>query len=186
MFSFTEISRWLSFPLDPVTIEDWVANREFLGTVENPNELDSELETAYQIEMLRHKKASATKDQDVFVIASGLELSGSQQIKEAIWLLAPVGSMFGKEKKVGEVEISGGLKEKKVLLPREIIVIDLDPGHNYEVRAKFQGNLTIDKKSEAKVALSGYSKLIIDTRGRPITFDDSRVQREKMGKWKNL
>lgn len=60
MFSYQQTSRWLSFSSDPLTVEDWLANREVFGPVEKPSSQDEELERAYGLE-LEKKNDSGTK-----------------------------------------------------------------------------------------------------------------------------
>lgn len=50
MITYQKISRWLSTSLDPIAIEDWIANREVFGPIEKPDESDLELEAAYRVE----------------------------------------------------------------------------------------------------------------------------------------
>lgn len=45
MIPFKNISRWLSTPMDPIAIEDWVANREIFSETK-----DRELEEAFAVE----------------------------------------------------------------------------------------------------------------------------------------
>lgn len=184
MLAFSNLSRWLSFSLDPVSIEDWVANREVFGPVEKPTDQDRELERAYLIESLRAKKISAAKDQPVFVAISGLELSGSQPLGKD-WLIAPEGRISGKEKKAADLEIKtdGGPKEKHNAAPGDIGVIKLNPHKTHEIKCRLYGGLRVEKKSEIKLKLSGCERLIIDTRGRPIEFDEQIIQRNKNKKW---
>lgn len=45
MIPHQKISRWLTVPMDPIAIEDWVANREIFGATK-----DKELEDAFAVE----------------------------------------------------------------------------------------------------------------------------------------
>ena len=57
MVSYSKIARWLTFPIDPIMAEDWVANREVFGPAKNPDEREKELEAAYNLETIRGDKA---------------------------------------------------------------------------------------------------------------------------------
>lgn len=50
MVSYSNISRWLSFKIDPIAVEDFVANREIFGPPEKMTMQEEELEKAYQME----------------------------------------------------------------------------------------------------------------------------------------
>lgn len=50
MIPFQKISRWLSVKVDPIAIEDFLANREIFGPVQKPTAEEAELERAYQVE----------------------------------------------------------------------------------------------------------------------------------------
>ncbi len=45
MISYQKLNRWLEKPVDPITVEDWLANREIFGPTKD------ELEKAYQTEI---------------------------------------------------------------------------------------------------------------------------------------
>lgn len=55
MISYQKISRWLSFPVDPITVEDWVANREIFGPTKDPDQKEREIEWGYNLEKAMEK-----------------------------------------------------------------------------------------------------------------------------------
>ncbi len=184
MFSYSDISRWLPFKIDPLTLEDWLANRDYFGSVDLPGSVDADLEAAYLIESLRQNKISGTKDLPVEVLLSGLELSGSQALAE-VWVIAPKGRPKVKEKTALNLEIMEDGNAKKVeVAPLEIMFVNLEKDKNYNVKASLNGDLRIEDKNTITITISQCTRLIIDTRGRPIQFLDSGLQREKNKEWK--
>jgi len=179
MHSRTDISRWLTFPLDPITIEDWLGNREYFGLVGKQDELAKELEIAYQIEQLRSKKQSGGKDLPLEIALSGMEISGSFALGN-MWIIAPVGRVnFGKKVAI-EIEIKPDiLGQKKLIPPGEIVYFSLEQDKKYNVKITCHEGLTIDKKSSIALEISNCRRLIIDTRGRPISFWPSSIQTKK-------
>ena len=100
MIDYSKISRWLSSPIDPITVEDWVGNREFFGP-----DSEEELEMAYQIEkLLELDPKSPIVDQKEFLI------------------------IFPPEKKNNEVNLTyiGAKTEKIKINFGEVKRIDLD------------------------------------------------------------
>lgn len=186
MFSHSDISRWLTLQIDPITLEDWVANREFFGPLETYSDLDKELEIAFQIESLRQGKSTGAKDLPLEISLNGLELSGSQMVSGG-WLLAPTGPVDHNKKVVMEMEIIGsGKKEKKMLGPGEIVAIPLDGSTKYQIKIGLNGKLRIDGKDSLNLTVESVGKLIIDTRGRPIYFHPTELQKVKNRQWKEI
>lgn len=184
MFSSSDISRWLTISVDPITCEDWIANRETFGQLEKYSDSDKELEIAFQIESLRQGKSSGAKDLPLEISLNGLGLSGSQSVGND-WLLAPVGVADMSKKTVLEMElVSASGKEKKLFGPGQIAVVPLNSGEKYQVKIGLNGKLRIDNKDSLNLSVEGVKRLIIDTRGRPIVFFPETIQRIKNREWK--
>lgn len=187
MFSYSDISRWLTVSIDPISCEDWLANRGCFGPVENPTDQERDLEIAYLIEQARNGKISGGKDLPIEVVLSGLQISGSEQHGN-VWLLAPTGSVDLKKKTVMEMVIKRGSdkSEKKTFGPGEIFVTPLERGESYDIKIGLNGNLRIDKKDSMSAVVTGVEKLVIDTRGRPTAFWPGNIQKEKLKVWRRL
>ena len=93
MFSYSQIARWLSFPADPITVEDWVANRDVFGEGKNTSPEEKQLEMAYDIEMARAGGLVLSGDQAEWpleILLNGLEIKDVFEGKEFV-VVAPVG-----------------------------------------------------------------------------------------------
>jgi hypothetical protein len=187
MLSFREVSLWLTFLVNPVACEDWLANREFFGPVENPNDLDKELELAYLIAMARNGKLSRGKDLPLEVALSGFQISGSEQLG-SVWILAPSGQVDLKKKVALELSLEKieGEKEKKNLGPGEIHVLTLDSNIKYKIKVGLNGKLRIDGKDSLSFEVFGASRLVVDTRGRPIAFWPTDIHKKKLVEWRKI
>lgn len=122
MFSYDQIARWLTKPVDPITVEDWLANREIFGSQKD----DEYLEKAYQMETALEAAKSGEiveKEEDlIFKSADGGEawiygekvraiaLPSGKIIIETIELGRPVKIKIRTGKK--EVSWMGSGKEK--------------------------------------------------------------------------
>lgn len=170
MFSHQQISRWLSFSLDPITLEDWLANREIFGPNLSTTPENEQLESAYQIETIRAAKSlGERRDFPLDVIINGLELSGFQAEKDFV-LIAPTS-----HKSDYEVIVTiADLKPRRLKVsPMDFLVIPLEKNQPLKIKAKNLKDFSVS---------SGKTKIIIDTRGRPINFLDGRKQQDLISK----
>lgn len=179
MFSYQQIARWLTLPIDPITVEDWVANRELFGP-----DKEEELEMAYQIEKLRELESRGQgKDLPLFLLLNGVEVAGIIDQKDYL-VVAPLGR--GTEgKKVAEVKITylGSRAEKIEVAGGEVEIIDLDPTRSVKVQVGFGADLKVDKKSGVSWSGAGKRLLVVDVRGRPLPdFGPGARQQELMKK----
>ena len=192
MFSYSQIARWLSFPVDPITVEDWVANREIFGVDKDDNsEHADELETAYQVEKLRELGAASAKssgepkkDLSLFMQLNGVEASGLIDQQEYL-LVAPLG--WGNAGRVAEVKLAyiGSKPEKIDVGGGDVLVHQLDPTRSLKIQVRLGGDLKIDGKSQAAWSGAGKKLLVFDSRGRPLPeFEPGEKQQEMIKKMK--
>ncbi len=69
MISYQKINRWLKKPLDPITVEDWLGNREIFGPAKNPDDHHKELERAFELELIRNGKFGIFELEDILLVA---------------------------------------------------------------------------------------------------------------------
>lgn len=152
MFSYSQIARWLKRPLDPITVEDWVANREVFGESKG----DEDLEQAYQIEKARERGLGETAPEDASLdlLLNGYEVANVLE-KDNFVIIAPVGKPAQ-----AEVWIYGEKVEKKNLPAREVTVIEIDPGRTTKIKVRGKNNLEWSGKD--------FKKVVFDLRGRPL------------------
>lgn len=170
MFSYSQVARWLAFPIDPITVEDWVANREVFGPEEKKPAEEEQLELAYQIETARAGKTEGDrKNLPLEVLLNGLEIGHVAEGKDYL-VVAPVGPIKSKLKSAIEVGITlDSEKERKVNIPSgEVLVVPVSQKHQVKLRIKTAGNLKVNGRKEVLWSGSGKSQLIFDGRGRPL------------------
>lgn len=190
MFSYPQIARWLTFPIDPITVEDWVANRELFGQDKHDNsEQTEELEQAFQIEKLRAASVRQPADSgepmenlDLFLLLNGVETAGIIDQKDYL-VVAPSGR--GTEgRKVAEIKaVYMGTKGEKIsVIGGEIEVIDLDPTRSVKVQVSLGADLKIDRKSGVSWSGAGKRLLVVDVRGRPLPEFGLGVRQQELMK----
>lgn len=187
MFSFPQISRWLSFSADPLTVEDWLANREVFGPVEKPTSEDSELEMAFQTEQARKKTLEgSSKDWPIPIVLNATEAVGLVDVQDYLLIIPSGKAVLGKN--VLELEISGGSEgmQKMTVVASDLVVISAKPEEELKIKVRTKEGMTINKKSEVNWMGLGKKKIIIDSRGRPLTLLDGERQRKFMSKVKEL
>lgn len=170
MFSYEQIARWLTFPIDPVTVEDWVANRELFGQDKHDNsEQTEELERAYQVEKLRELgNGGENENLPLFSLLNGTETSGLVDRGDFL-LMAPLGRTE-EGRKVAEVKVTylGSKPEKIDITGADVHLVDLDPTRSLKIQINLGANLKINQKSSAAWSGAGKRLLVIDVRGRPL------------------
>lgn len=165
MFSHQQISRWLSFSLDPITLEDWLANREIFGKSESVSPEEKQLETAFQIETVRLGNGGDRKLLPLEVIVNALDLKGVIDENDYLLIAPPATSSL-------EVNL-----DKKIKIPpADFLVIPVDREKSIKLSAR--GKTSYNWSGAGKI------KIIIDTRGRPIKFLDGRKQQDLIAKIK--
>jgi hypothetical protein len=180
MFSYQQIARWVPFSIDPVTTEDWVANREIFGYVkdENPSEEEKALELAYLTEMVREKKSDVpTKDLPLQVLLNGQEVAGIVEVEEVL-IVAPAGKAGQKGVAIEAELLVDGKQNKISVLSADLLTVKLDPKQEIKLRVRCKGDLKIDGKSEAQWNGTGKASIIFDTRGRPLPATTLEAARE--------
>lgn len=185
MFSYEQIARWLTFPIDPITVEDWVANREIFGEDKHDtSDQTEELETAYKIEKLRELESGGQEeDLPLFLLLNGVEVAGIVDQKDYL-VVAPSGRGI-EGRKVAEVRVTyvGGKAEKTDLKGGEVEIVDLDPTRSVKIQVNLGGDLRVDKKSSMSWSGAGKKLLVFDGRGRPLPdFGPSQKQQELVKK----
>ncbi len=192
MYSYEQIARWLTFPIDPITVEDWVANREIFGREKGDHsEQTEEIELAYQVEKLRESMGNgeqppsaqgsggAEEDLDLFLLLNGVEVVGTIDRKDYL-AIVPEGRIPD-GRKLAEIKINQlGLKkeEKFNIFFGELFIKELDPTVSYKVQV-YPG----------KVSWTGAGKkvFVFDGRGRPLPdFGPGVKSQEIMKKIKNI
>ncbi len=168
MFSFSQISRWISIPLDPITVEDWLANFETFGPSEKPTEEDKQLETAYRIEQIREKQIDLpSKGLPVEVLLNGLEVAGLLE-EDNYLLLVPTGK-FPSGKIVLELQVI--LESEKVhkvtVASGDFLTIPVSSEGQIKLKIKSREGAKINNKTELTWEGTGKEKTIIDARRRP-------------------
>ena len=146
MFSYQQISRWVSFNADPLSVEDWLGNREVFGPVEKPNDTDLELEKAFLIEKEK------------------MNDGGVKGIYEQEFLLLICAKGKG-EKVAFEAQWSSGMEKKTkkahVFAPGEAI-INSSAENETKLNVKCQNGFKIAGKNEFVFKAAGKTKIIID------------------------
>ncbi len=179
MFTYSQIARWLPVAVDPITIEDWLANREILGEAGESTET-AYLETAYLIEKIRLKEFTGERSElPLEVKLHGFELEGIIEDKHDL-VIAPSGATSIPSKVAFEVELGiDNEKPQKISIHGgEVAVIPVLPRNQVKVKIKCQGKLKIENKSQANVTTGGKLNVILDGRGRPMEiYDIPRQQR---------
>lgn len=162
----------MSFSLDPITLEDWLANREIFGPDPLKTPENEQLEQAFQIETIRTAKSlGESRDVSLEIIINGLELTGFQDGDDYI-LVAPVSNNAPFELTL----TVGNTKPRRIVIPpMDFLVIPLEKDQPLKIRAKNYKDYTV---------AGGKTKLITDTRGRPIKFLDGKKQQELITKIK--
>lgn len=140
MFTYSQITRWLTFSLDPITVEDWLGNREIFGHSQKPDEREKELEEAYQMAQLL-----------------GRTTKGSLLDEKDFLLVAPLGKDGG-----GEAWVYGEKVEKIGLSMGEIKVVTTDKNRTIKLKLHFHGNVRIDGKNRLEWTGSGKERIIFD------------------------
>lgn len=64
VISYSKISRWLNEPIDPITVEDWLANREVFG----PSK-EKDLEEALKFELAENGQQGFFKVDETLLVA---------------------------------------------------------------------------------------------------------------------
>lgn len=171
MFTYEIISRWLPFTVDPITVEDWIANREIFGA---DHESTLELEHAFLVEQIRHKEFQGNlEEMPLEVLMNASELTGVVEKGEEL-AIAPAGiaPQIGQTAMVVELTLDME-KPKKINVPAgEILIIPVLKRNQIKVKVWTKGKLLINGKSEATWIGGGRINLIFDGRGRPVvTFE---------------
>lgn len=171
MFSFEQIARWLTFPIDPITVEDWVANREIFGAAKKESEQEKELERAFQIESIRQNTSEdEVADDDLVLQLVGKEAVGIVDAADFL-LLAPAGRVDARAKTTVmavEVNADGGKPVKARVLAGNVEILPVEKINSLKIKISMGAGLKIDGKSGVSWSGGGKTKLVFDGRGRPV------------------
>ncbi len=184
--------RWLSLPVDPLSVEDYLANRELLGIVEDNTELTAELDLAFRIEEIRSAKQAASKvgPEDfprglaLPVFLHGYEPVGLVEYENFV-VFAPAGKVE-LSKPLLEIELVLDWKglEKITVLGGNVWSVDLPSDQTAKIKVRTKGGAKIGGKGEQSWSGRGPKKLVVDGRGRPLTLLPPSKQREIMASLK--
>lgn len=178
----------MSVYVDPITVEDWLANREIFGHEEKKDsEVETQLETAYQIEMQRAGKGESADKTSLEIALNGAETGGVFELGDLL-VVAPVGKT-GTSKMGLEMEVFlASSKGEKISIPMNCIFAkECDKNGTVKLKIACRGGLKFKNgKTQFAWEGTGKRKIIIDTRGRPITFLDGGRQMELIGKLKEV
>ncbi|MBI4099922.1 hypothetical protein HY440_02845 [Candidatus Microgenomates bacterium] len=160
MFSYQQISRWLKTPIDPVTVEDWVANREIFGSSKD----DPELELAFEIETVRNGDLGKAPEDGapLELLLNGYELANFWERGDYL-IVAPTGVAAP-----GELWIYGEKVEKKDLPARAVTTIEIDPKRQTKIKLRLQKDFRVNGKNNFEWSGTGKTKVVFDMRGRPL------------------
>lgn len=186
MFSYSQIARWLTYPLDPISVEDWVGNREVFGPGKNLTEEEKELELAFQIESAKGKQLGEVPDDvAIEVLLNGYEVPDLFERADFL-IIAPVGVAKNEKSIVGSVWIYGDQVTETKLPAGDVLVIEMGNGKPTKIKVKLGSGFTINKKAQAEWTGSEKKKLIFDLRGRPLPeISVGKWQQEKNRKLKS-
>lgn len=190
MFSYQQIARWLTFPIDPITVEDWVANREMLGENKRDNSGQTEeLEMAYRVETLRAGREESDGVLNLFLLLNGTKTSGVIDRGE-ILVIVPVGRAGVSGRKIAEVKINyvgGKSSEKFSVFSDGVFIKELDSTLTLKLEINLGSDLRLDGKSKVSWGGAGKKLLVFDGRGRPISdFGPGVSTQELMKKIKGV
>ncbi len=183
MFSYEQIARWLTFPLDPISVEDWVANREIFGLSKSQSDKDRELELACQIEEAKGKQlGELPKGAPLEILLNGYEVLGIFEGDDFV-IVVPSGSVKGGKSQAGSAWIYGEKTEEIKLPEGEVSVISVNPRYSTKIKVKLSSGWQIDRKSQVEWVGSGKKKIVFDIRGRPLPeYEVGKEQQENMRK----
>jgi hypothetical protein len=171
MFTYELIARWLPFSVDPITIEDWIANREIFGA---DSKSQVEFEHAFLVEQIRHKEYTGSlEDMPLEVLLNASELTGLVEKGEEL-AVAPGGipPAVGQPAMIVELTLDSEKPKKIVVSSGEILVVPVLKRNQIKIKVGTKGKLLINGKNEASWIGGGRINLIFDGRGRPaMSFD---------------
>ena len=186
MFSYFQIARWLSFPVDPVSVEDWVANREVFGLGKpDSGEEEEQLELAYQIELARAGKLEGERKQlPLSVLLNGFEVGNTVEGADYL-VVAPTGKV-GKGNKRTAMELTVSFnkeKQRKVeVLEGEVLAVGATKEQETKLTVRCFGLLRLFGRRDWKWEGAGKRVLVFDGRGRPLPqYEPGTGTREIMG-----
>ncbi len=171
MFTYELIARWLPFSVDPITIEDWIANREIFGP-EDQSQI--ELDHAFLVEQIRHKEFQGVLEElPLEVLLNASELTGVVEKGDELAVAAAgVAPAAGQVAMVVELILDGEKPRKMTVASGEILVVPVLKRNQIKLKVWTKGRLLINGKNEASWIGGGKINLIFDGRGRPaVTFD---------------
>lgn len=182
----TNLARWVSLPIDPITIEDWLANRELLEIIDDDGDIGADLELAYLIEQARGSTKKMGEDYprgvNFEIILHGYEPEGLVEYDDTV-VIAPSGKLnLGKTAMDLELILDWQNVQKLQVACGDVAIFPLDEDQTVKVKAKSHGDLKFTGKREVNWSGKGKKRLIVDGRGRPLHFHASRPQRDLMEK----
>ncbi len=189
MFSYSQIARWVSFPADPISVEDWVANRDVFGETKSTSPEEKQLEMAYDIEMARAGGVVLPGEQadwPLEILLNGLEVKDVFEGREFV-VVAPVGLVGAKNKMAVEVELKIGVESSRKVKVNggDVLVVPVLPDQSVRVKVRCGGSLKVGGKNEVIWSGGGKSRLVVDVRGRPLpNFAPDQDQQEAITKLK--
>lgn len=179
MFTYELISRWLPFTIDPITIEDWIANREIFGV---DRESQEELEHAFLVEQIRHKEYQGDlQEMPLEVLMNASELTGVVEKGDEL-AIAPAGipPAAGQVAMVVELTLDSDKPKKLNVLSGEILIVPVLKRNQIKLKVWTKGKLLINGKGDATWIGGGRINLIFDGRGRPVVSFDANKQLDLM------
>jgi hypothetical protein len=146
MFTYELIARWLPFSVDPITIEDWIANREIFGS---DGKSQIEFEHAFLVEQIRHKEyVGSLEEMPLEVLLNASELTGVVEKGEEL-AVAPGGIPPAVGQPAMNVELTlDAEKPKKITVPSgEIIVIPVLKRNQIKIKVGIRTKLNCNYTS---------------------------------------
>jgi hypothetical protein len=143
MFSYSQFSRWLETSVDPLTVEDWLANREVFGPVEKPNVEEKELERVFQLETEKVGDGGAR----------GVYEDGN------FLLICACGKRKGE---ACSVEWNLGKEKLKRLIVSSSLALSLSPDVELKLKIRCRNGFKISGGNEFSWQGTGKTKVIID------------------------
>lgn len=210
--SFEQIARWLPMATDPLTVENFVGNKNLYPQTFPETELELWMEQAWVRERLRNKqispaggkidipkeiqRVSRTAQEMMLLVLDVMEPRGIIEIENlgtAInfsWRSSREGNGQAAKNQniIAEVNVDFGFTERQKLnlSEDEIVVLPVAEGKeiNLEIKTKKGASLDGQKRLKAKVK-GGMAGVVFDMRGRPLCLPtNDSLGRKRIMKWR--
>lgn len=177
------LSNWLPFSIDPITMEDWLANREIFGPVEKPNVEDKVLEISFLTLQARSGKLEGeNREWPIPVILNGTEETGMIEQKDSLLFIPSGKTKAGKEAIVCELMQENGQAQKIRVAGGDVLLVTTDPKKELKLKIDFKQGLKVSGKAGLIWSGGGMGNVVFDGRGRPVTQSGGAAQMESTRK----